>query len=164
MGSGKTCVGERLASQLLFTFQDTDQMIEHKTGTTISHVFEEKGETYFRDLETELLQNLLVHLDKSVLSTGGGLPLREENSNMLRQLGTVFYLKTSKETIISRVKNDRSRPLLQGDVLETKVKDLLTKREPIYEKVCDYTVITDDKTIDQVVNEIHQRYQTNIKS
>lgn len=154
MGSGKTSVGEQLASQLLFTFQDTDQLIEEQVGDTIKHVFETKGEGYFRDLETDLLKRLLHEGKKKVLSAGGGVPVREENRKLLRELGIVIYLRASKETLLKRLKGDQTRPLLQGDSLEAKINQLLKEREIIYQETSHIQIDTDHKSKKEIVSEI----------
>jgi shikimate kinase len=162
MGSGKTSVGKRLADRLSYRFQDTDQMIEQKAGDTISHIFQTRGEEYFRDLETGLLKELHQKLHQTVLSTGGGLPLREQNAKLLKELGYVVYLKASKETTIKRLQGDISRPLLQGDDLERKVEHLLSVRASFYEKVSSKVIATDDRDFDEIINLIMESYMKQI--
>lgn len=156
MGSGKTSVGEQLASQLLFTFKDTDHLIEEQVGNTIKHVFETKGEAYFRDLETDLLKRLLHEYKETILSSGGGVPVREENRKLLRELGTVIYLRASKETLLQRLRGDQTRPLLQGASLEAKINQLLQDREVIYQETSHIQIDTDYKSINEIVSEICQ--------
>ncbi len=164
MGSGKTCVGEYLAKQLAYGFQDTDQLIEEKTGDSINHIFSIHGEEYFRKLETDLLKEMVPVLEDTVLSTGGGLPIRDENSALLKELGFVVFLKTSKETTVARLQGDRSRPLLQGDELEERVERMLALRTPIYEKTAHDMVITDNKTVGEIAHLILKAYEnTKIK-
>ncbi|MDF2611929.1 MAG: Shikimate kinase, partial [Lachnospiraceae bacterium] len=100
MGSGKTSVGERLAKRLSYQFRDTDQLIESRAGDSINHIFELRGEDYFRTLETNLLLEIKPTLSNTVLSTGGGLPLQEQNTKLLKEIGYVVYLKASKETTL----------------------------------------------------------------
>ena len=159
MGSGKTCVGEYLAKQLAYGFQDTDQLIEEKTRDSINNIFSIHGEEYFRDLETDLLKEMVPVLEDTVLSTGGGLPIREENSALLKELGFVVFLKTSKETTIARLQGDSSRPLLQGDELETKVERMLALRTPIYENTANDIVITDGRTVEEIARLIMEVYE-----
>lgn len=153
MGSGKSAVGRKLARDMNYRFADTDQIIEETEGMKIKDIFEKHGEEHFRDLETKLLKSLLEKTRRTVLSTGGGMPVREENAGLLRSMGKVFYLKTSKETIIGRLHGDESRPLLKGN-LDEKAERLLKSREPIYERAADITINTDGKTIDEIINEI----------
>lgn len=158
MGSGKTSVGVRLAERLTYQFRDTDQMIEKRAGDTINHIFSIHGEEYFRNLETELLKELVPQLDHTVLSTGGGLPVREQNSKLLKELGYVVFLKASKETTISRLLGDITRPLLQGEELEKKVERMLEIRTPIYEKTAHKIITTDGRSIPEVAQLIMENY------
>ncbi len=152
MGSGKTSVGERLAETLGYHFRDTDRMIEQKAGDTINRIFANYGEDYFRKLEMNLLMELITSLKNTVLSTGGGLPLREENSKLLKEIGFVVYLKASKQTTLQRLANDTTRPLLQGEDREQKVEKLLMERIPIYEKVAHKIIETDGRSVNDIVN------------
>jgi len=158
MGSGKTSVGERLAKMLSYQFRDADQMLERKAGDTINHIFAVHGEEYFRNMETELLKELVGTLENTILSTGGGMPLREENAKLLKELGYVVYLKASKETTIQRLKGDTTRPLLQGDDLEKKVERMLEVRTPIYERAAHIIITTDGRSLDELANEIMECY------
>ncbi len=158
MGSGKTTVGRKLAERLSYRFCDSDQMIETKVGSTINQIFSTHGEEYFRNMETEFLKELNGSISNTVLSTGGGLPLRDKNSALLSQMGLVVYLKASKEVTLKRVKGDSSRPLLKGDELEQKIERLLRVRTPIYEKAAHKIIATDDKSVDEIVNLIMESY------
>ena len=151
MGAGKSCVGEQLARKLSYKFCDSDKLIEKKSGQTISQIFEKYGEEYFRNMETSLLEDMQISLNNAVLSTGGGMPLREQNMRLLRELGFVVYLKASRETTIKRLKGDKSRPLLRGDDFEQRVDRLLAARIPVYEKAAHRVIETDDKSINQIV-------------
>ena len=156
MGSGKSSVGEALARECNMTFLDTDAWIEKNNQVTISEIFAIKGENYFRKLETKCLEELLMEDNKKgmVISVGGGLPVREENRKLLKQLGKVWYLKATEETIYQRLKTDTTRPLLQGDNPRVKIKDLMSSREDKYLAAANYVVLVDDKTILQIVDEI----------
>jgi shikimate kinase len=158
MGSGKTSVGERLAQNLSYRFRDTDRLLEHSERDTINHIFAVHGEEYFRSKETKLLQELLPGLEHTVLSTGGGLPLREQNAKLLKEMGFVVYLKASKETTLKRLKGDNTRPLLQGDDQEKKIEGLLAYRTPIYEKAAHKIIITDQKSINEIATMIMEAY------
>ncbi|MGB4661680.1 MAG: shikimate kinase [Mobilitalea sp.] len=158
MGSGKTSVGERLAELLSYRFRDMDHIIEQNTHDTINHIFEAQGEEYFRNLETLLLKELLPTIDQTVLSTGGGLPLREQNARLIKEMGYVVYLRVSKESVMERLKGDTTRPLLKGDELERKVDHLLSTREPIYERAAHRIIATDDKSVEAIVHLIMESY------
>ena len=158
MGSGKTSVGECLAELISYHFQDTDQLIEKKLGDTINHIFTVQGEEYFRNLETNLIKELVLTLDQTVLSTGGGLPLREQNSELIKELGYVVFLKASQQTTMERLQGDGTRPLLQGEELETKVERMLEVRTPIYEKASHKIIVTDHKSVQQIAQLILEAY------
>ena len=154
MGAGKTTIGKKLAKALEYEFIDTDEWIEKEQGRKISNIFAEDGEVVFRDMETDLLKRLQNSEEKFVLSVGGGMPVREENRALLRNLGIVIYLKTSKEEIIRRVSGDKNRPLLQGGDLEEKVTNLMNARAQIYVETAHMEVITDRKNPSEVVENI----------
>ncbi len=158
MGSGKTSVGRCLADLLTYQFRDTDQLIERRLSDTISHIFEVQGEEYFRTQETELLKELVAELNNTVVSTGGGLPIREQNSRLLKELGYVVFLKSSKETTLARLKGDTSRPLLQGEDVDKKVERMLEVRTPIYENAAHKTIMTDRRSIQEVAHLIMENY------
>lgn len=157
MGCGKTSVGEQLAKKINFTFCDTDLIIEKESKKSISNIFSTEGEEYFRKLETKTIENLQGNLSQSVLSVGGGLPIREGNGALLRQLGCVVYLETSKKTILSRLQGDTTRPLLAGNDADKRVEKLLRIRTPIYESTAHIKVVTDDRPFEDIIKEIITR-------
>lgn len=154
MGCGKSTIGKKLSAILNLKFFDTDAWIEGRQGMTISEIFATKGELFFRDLETEVLQELLEKKETMVISVGGGLPVREENRRLLQQLGQVIYLKAMPETIYNRVKGDTSRPLLQTENPMEKIREMLGQREEKYQAAANRTLIVDGKDISEIVNEV----------
>lgn len=154
MGAGKTSVGDRLAARGGTALIDTDRMIEEKARMTVSRIFETGGEAYFRKLETEVLQELLKTAKGDIISAGGGLPLREENRSILKELGEVIYLQVKPETVLMRLRGDKTRPLLQADDVEGRIKSLLTERGPVYEAAAHRTVTADGRTLDEIVDVI----------
>lgn len=159
MGAGKTTIGKRLAKSLGCSFLDTDEMIEKEQNRKISEIFEKDGEDAFRDMETALLKRLKQSNEMFVLSIGGGMPVREENREILREIGKVIYLKTSKEEIIRRVSGDKNRPLLQGGSLEEKVTSLMNAREQIYIETAHQEFFTDGKSPLQIALELKKALQ-----
>ena len=139
MGSGKSTIGKLLSEKLGARFIDTDSYIEQKEGMTISEMFEKYGEDYFRQRELETCE-ALSQLQKTVISTGGGTLLREENLRALKKNGVVFLLNISSRTVLNRLKNDTTRPLLQQEDKEKAVKMMLTKRTPLYNRAADYVI------------------------
>ena len=153
MGVGKTSVGIQIAKLTGRRWFDTDVVISDRHGK-ISDIFEYYGEAHFRALETDVVREL-IKLDGLVISTGGGLVLQPENSEMLKKNGVIVFLRAGFETLISRVRADESRPLLKdtGRTAET-LGQLLSVRTPIYEHVADHIVDTDGKTVEEVAREI----------
>lgn len=156
MGSGKTTVGLKLSYRLRRTVIDTDKEIERDEKRSISDIFAADGEQYFRDKETAILKKLLRTANNQIISVGGGLPLREENRKLLHELGQVFYLCASAETIYSRLRNDTSRPLLQGPDPQTKIRTLIGERDACYRDAADEIIIVDNKDFEQILREIEQ--------
>ncbi len=131
MGTGKTTVGRILANRLGWTFTDTDAFIQEQAGMTISRMFEEHGEAFFRQRETEALRELLQRRNQ-VVSTGGGAVLLEENRRLMLESGLVVAMNAEESVIVERVRGDKGRPLLQGDVVE-RVHTLVEARRHAYD-------------------------------
>ena len=159
MGSGKSTVGFRLSYKLKKCLIDTDKVIEQCEGMQISDIFAQKGEEYFRKRETDCLNMLLHELGSRVISLGGGTPIREENRNIVKELGKVVYLKASADTIYQRVKHDTTRPLLQCENPKERIESLIKERDPIYQSVADIVIHVDGKEMKQVVREILEAVQ-----
>ncbi len=160
MGCGKTSVGKRLAESENMEFLDTDEWIEREQQTTISEIFETKGEAAFRNMETECLRQILEYTEKPfVLSVGGGLPIREENRKLLLQIGHVVYLKASPEVIYKRLHNDKTRPLLQGMNPRGRIMDLMNARKNYYEDAAEYIIHVDDREFSDIIEEIKEKCQ-----
>ena len=155
MGTGKTTISQRVAQRLGWDIIDMDALIVHKAGKPISAIFAEDGENAFRDLENLCLQPLNGFQNK-VISTGGGIILREKNRHLLKQLGKVFLLEASPQTIIDRLADDTSRPLLQGSNEEKlkKIEKLLSSRQLLYEETADYIIETSDQSPEDIAEEI----------
>ncbi len=148
MGTGKTSIGKRVAHSLGFAFIDTDELIVESRGKTISDIFTDEGEDYFRDLESDTLRNCSKR-NNQVISTGGGIVLREGNRQMLAETGYVIWLKASADAILERVSRNHERPLLHTpDPLQT-IKDLLLERDKMYSASADFTIDTDELSIDE---------------
>ena len=154
MGSGKTSVGLKLSYRLRIPVEDTDKLIENRQGVTVSEIFAAKGEEAFRRMETELLQELGQRPYGRILSVGGGTPVREENRKLLKQCGTVVYLRAEAETIYERLKGDTTRPLLQCEDPLGRIRELLAARESAYGECADVTVDVDDIGIELIVEQI----------
>lgn len=157
MGCGKTSVGIRLSYALKRTLTDTDKWIERKQGMAVSDIFAKYGEEAFRHMETDCIKELGRAQESQIIATGGGLPAREENHALLKALGRVYYLKITPEAVYERLKGDTARPLLQGADPQAKIVDLLSKREPLYEKCADEIIEVSHKSFDEIIEEIMLR-------
>ena len=152
MGAGKTTVGKKLSKRLGYFFIDTDREIEKKQECSISEIFKYGGEICFRDLETNMLQQLQSK-QNLVIATGGGMVMRQENRNLMQNLGTRVYLKVGLEELIRRLKKDKKRPLLQESSPIERITEMLEQRKSIYEEA-ECIVDTTDLSPQQMVSEI----------
>ena len=132
-GSGKTTVGRQLARRLAIPFVDSDHAIENRLGCSVREYFEREGEARFRDIESEVLNDLSLN-HSGVLSTGGGSVLRPENRQCLRERGRVFYLRSSPEEVFRRLRYDQNRPLLQVSDPMSRLRELFETRDPVYKE------------------------------
>lgn len=153
MGTGKTAVGEMLSHRLQVPFVDLDQIIERRDGRSVQEIFAEEGESRFRQLESQSLNDILASTESPfVLSTGGGVVTVAENRHLLNNSScTVVLLEASVDELTRRLANDRSRPLLTGDV-RTALLSLRSAREGQYHEVSDFVVSTDGHTVEEVTN------------
>lgn len=159
MGTGKTSVGIKLADILNMQFVDTDVLIEKENGMSISDMFSQKGEEYFRDKESSVIERVS-KLDNQVIATGGGAVKREENINNLKTNGVIFCLHASSEIILQRTSSEGHRPLLQVDDPLKRISEMLKEREPFYAQA-DYRIDTSDLTIEQVIEKIVNIFKNN---
>ncbi|KEQ27361.1 shikimate kinase [Paenibacillus tyrfis] len=156
MGTGKSSVGQALASRLNWVYEDTDAATERAQGMSITRMFAELGEPFFRKAESETIERTLQGRHQ-VVATGGGAVLAEQNRILMQRSGLVVALKASAETIIERVRSDQSRPLLQGGV-EERVRHIMESRKHAYD-FADLHVETDGKSVGQIVDEICSRLE-----
>ena len=153
MSSGKTTVGKALAARLSRVWVDTDNEIEDTHGK-ITEIFEKHGEEYFRFLETQVAY-ALSQKDELVISTGGGFFTREKPAKLLKENGKILFLRAKLETLKSRLEGDETRPLMQGgEPLTQKLNRLISARYPVYEGISDFVVDVDEKSVDEIVDEI----------
>ena len=153
MGSGKTTVGKLASRRLKKIFIDSDHVIEEKTGVKVPLIFEYEGEDGFRKRETKALEELVTK-DGIILATGGGIILEKKNQKLLTDHGLVIYLKADHDLLAHRLKNDKSRPLLQGVDITKKLKELSETRDPLYRAIADCVIDTKNKRAADIVNEI----------
>ena len=153
MGSGKTTIGQLLATNLKLTFRDTDQVIESETGKTVSEIFLDQGEDKFRALEKAVLRKELL-TDETILALGGGAPISIDAQSALRAIASpVIYFDISLASVAPRIGFNRDRPLLLHNP-RGQWETLMQERRPIYESIADIVIDVNAKTEEAIVAEI----------
>ena len=152
MGTGKTTVGKLLANKLNWSYVDTDILIEQKIGLVISKIFEQYGESYFRDRESEVIQEVM-QKTQQIVATGGGIVLRDQNIAVMKSNGIIICLTATPEVIYERTKSNNYRPLLKVAKPQQKIKELLEYRAPFYAKA-DITIDASNLAPIEIVNRI----------
>lgn len=146
-------MGRQLARRLGIPFVDSDHVIEARLGCSIREFFEREGEARFRDIECEVIDTLSQG-PRQVLSTGGGVVLRQENRTHLRTRGSAIYLKSSPEELFRRLRHDANRPLLQVADPLGKLRELYVQRDPLYRQVAHFVLETGRPSVSTLVNMI----------
>jgi len=149
MGTGKTVIGREIARRLGMKFVDIDDVIEEKEACTISQIFAQKGEKYFRKVESQVARTFS-RQEELVIATGGGVALNRENVDALQSSGTGICLTASPEVIYGRVKHETHRPLLMTDDPLGRIRSLLQYRDPFYATV-KYRIDTSDLSVEGVI-------------
>lgn len=158
MGAGKSSVGQLVAEQLGFSFFDTDHSIEAATGRKISDIFAQEGEGAFRALENRVVEELALRT-RTVISTGGGLPMNPVNMASLKSHSLVVCLWASPEHLWERVRHQTHRPLLLEADPEAKIRALLEVREPAYRQA-DVLVNTEMRSAREVAQQVAHHFQS----
>ena len=156
MGVGKSTVSRELKKQSGKNEIDTDAYIVKKEGKSISDIFEENGEKYFRDVETNILDELASY-PASIISCGGGMAMRDINVKKMQVLGDVVLLTAKPETIYERVKGNDDRPLIRGNMNIEYISELMEKRRPFYQAASTIIVETDGKKVVEIAKEILEK-------
>ena len=150
MGTGKSAVGTLLAERWGLKLIETDALIEEQEGVSIAEIFASRGEAYFRDRETASLLQVL-DAEGLIVSTGGGMLLRDENVELLRTAGPIICLHASPATVLARTSHSRERPLLNKPHALGEIERLLAARQETYQRA-DYHVDTDDVSPEEVAD------------
>ena len=157
-GTGKTSVGKLLAQQWERPFADLDDMIEEAAKMSIREIFEQGGESLFRDWESKCLEAVSQRQQRHVISLGGGAILREENRNLINQSGCCIWLTADAETLVGRISRDETtgerRPALTNLDQISEMRQLLTTRTPLYQTAADHEIDTVGKTPESIAEEI----------
>ncbi|MCL2619537.1 MAG: shikimate kinase [Defluviitaleaceae bacterium] len=147
MGAGKTSVGRLLSVALNMGFFDLDVEIEADKGSTITQIFQDHGEAYFRKLEHEICKKI-PEMKGFIVSTGGGILINPANLPLLQSTCTLVYLTATPLTLHRRLEGNDTRPLLHN------LESILHIREPLYMQAANHTIQTDKKTPAQCAREI----------
>lgn len=153
MGSGKSTLGKQLAATLNCPFLDSDREIEMQLKTTVSQIFAEKGEGFFRTLEKSFVEKVSQE-QLQIIAVGGGLPCFNDMMDVLLSKGIVVYLKTSETTLFERLVNAmEERPLIEG-MNEAQLKDYihakLKEREEVYSR-SHLVIEEEDQTAERII-------------
>lgn len=153
MGTGKSTISACLGQMLGRAVVDTDKLIEEYEGISIREIFDKYGEDYFRSCETKTLLDLK-HKKELIVSCGGGIVLKEENIKHMKDGGRIVLLTAEPETVLGRVRNDKSRPILNGNMNVDFISRLMEKRQEKYLKAADIIVCTDHKSVPEICSEL----------
>lgn len=153
MAVGKSTVGRTLADTLQMPFYDSDEEIEFRAGAEVSWIFDVEGEHGFREREEHVLDDLS-QMQGVVVATGGGAVKRLANRQHLASRGIVIHLDCPLRRLLARTRNDKKRPLLQGDNPEEILTKLVRERAPLYEEISDYRFVSDDQSVKSLVQKI----------
>ena len=155
--TGKTTVGRLLAKKMNWSFIDADEVLVEDAGMNVAEIVEKSGWDDFRNRESAILKRISQGKNQ-VVATGGGVILREENRQVMKETGTVVWLKASIDTISERMagdeKTDGQRPGLTDKGALAEIEETLTQRLPLYKEARDFTVETDGKTVEGIRDEI----------
>lgn len=154
-GSGKSTIGRKLSKKLDIDFVDTDFVISQQSGLSVSEIFHQYGEKIFRDIESNVLTDQIkIEESSSVISTGGGMILKEENRRLIKENSFCCYLHIKPASLVARLENDHSRPLLQVDDKLQKLEDLYQKRHELYVSTCHFQLEVDRYSVGKAVSKI----------
>jgi len=156
-GSGKSTVGRKLASRLKMKFVDIDDLIEDHQGVPISDIVKSHGWGHFRKLERSAIEEISKE-DRIIIAPGGGAVLDSDNVDALRKNGLILWLKADRQTLLKRLNQDpgtdRRRPPLTGKGTTEELKEVMSVREPIYERVSEIQIDTSTLDVETVVEKV----------
>lgn len=156
MGTGKSTVSHCLHEAYGLEQIEMDEEIVREEGMSIPDIFREKGEAYFRELETAFLGRLSGRAN-IVISCGGGTVMRQCNVNLMKKHGRIVLLTAAPETVYERVRDCHDRPLLEGNMNVEYIRELMEARRPKYEAAADFSVRTDGRSADAICREIMEK-------
>lgn len=153
MGAGKSTIAKMLQNRLHMELVEMDERIVKEQGMPITEIFEKYGEAHFRDIESELVHTI-GREGNTIVSCGGGVVIRQENTQEMKHSGKIIYLTADPETIFERVRYSKERPILNGNMNVEYIAQLMEKRRALYESAADLAVATDGKTKNEICEEI----------
>ena len=156
MGTGKSTILNSLHEKCGFQKVEMDEQIAAEEGMSIPSIFQEKGEDYFRSLETDLVKRIS-RMDQVVVSCGGGTVMRQCNVDVMKENGIIVLLTATPETVYDRVKGSHNRPLLEQNMNPEYIAKLMEERRPRYEAAADIKVQTDGRTSREICTEIMEK-------
>lgn len=163
MGSGKSFIGKQLSQSLGYKFIDLDQKIEERENTSISEIFEKKGEVFFRRKEREMLEEILLSDDSLVISLGGGTPCYGDNLELIKgtENAITFYLKLKVENLTRRLFQEKDhRPMISHLKDKEKLEEFIRKHlfeRGFYYNQSDHIINCDSRPAEDIIEEIRQK-------
>ena len=157
MGAGKTTIGRYLASALQLPFIDTDHEIEQRSGADIPWIFDVEGEIGFRSRESKALKSISEIDPPTIISTGGGIILAEDNRRFMRDNGFIVYLYVNENQLYERLKKDKKRPLLQVGDRKKLIANLFHERDPLYKSIADIIYTPRSLQLKKVIPELFDK-------
>lgn len=159
MGCGKSTTAACFQRKYGMPVIEMDQAIAAEAGMPVAQIFEKKGEPVFRDMETKLLRRIQ-KVSNTVISCGGGVPMRQENVEIMKRGGKIVLLTAKPQTILDRVAGSKGRPLLEGHKTIHDIEDMMGKRRWYYESAADLQVETDGRDAEEICAEIICRLES----
>jgi len=162
MGAGKTTVGRRLARRLGWPFRDADHAVEQAAGRTVAEIFEDFGETAFRDGERKVIARLIEEEPRMVLALGGGAFVDPDTRALVKARALSIWLKADLDTLMGRVSRRDTRPLLKADDPRAVMAELMRAREPLYAQA-DLSIDSDAESHEVTVQSIVTALQARLR-
>ncbi len=155
MGSGKTALAKKLSEIMNKSFVDLDDLIELKENMSISEIFSNYGEDYFRKIENVALRSIS---NSEIIACGGGIIMNKNNRKFLKENGFTIYLKTSIPTLEKRLTVKNNRPLLENMSLQKTLSGIYHNRRKSYEDTANLIIKTDGKSLDRIASIIKEKF------
>ena len=155
MGSGKTTLAKKLSELMNKSYADIDDLIELKENMSISEIFSNYGEDYFRKIENITLRSIS---NSEIIACGGGIIINKNNRKFLKENGFTIYLKTSLPILVKRLKGKNIRPLLDNNDLQKTLDGIYHKRRKLYEDTADLIIETDGKSSNRIASIIQEKF------